>query len=117
MLSAFLKRVPWGKFLLLWALSLVMGASLLWLHYGLTPALVRPSLLLWLLVGGGLLWGTTRPKWQKAHCAWCGFRLSASSMRYDEGKEGWVLAYPCPKCGQVTEKLKTAEKAATDGPG
>jgi hypothetical protein len=115
MIQAFLKRVPWGKFLLLWALSLLMGSSLLWLHYGLTPALVRPTLLLWLMVGSGLLWGTTRPRWQKAHCAWCGFRLTASSMKHDEAKKVWVLSYPCPKCGHVTEKEKRLNHEDTKG--
>ena len=117
MLKAFLNRVPWGKFILLWALALLMGTSLLWLHYGANPAILKPAFLTWLGVGVGLLWGTTRPRWQKAHCAWCGARLTASSMRYDEAQKAWLLSYPCAKCGQVTEKIRAGAKKTTNKPG
>lgn len=84
-----------------------MGTSLLWLHYGFAPKIVVPVAYLSVGTGLGLLWGTTRPRWQKAHCAWCGMRLKAHSMRYDEKAGGWVMVYPCEKCGHVTEKVKS----------
>lgn len=104
-----LQRVPWGKFLLLWFLALLMGTSLLWLHYGFTEGIVGPLVLLGIVTGLGLLWATTRARWQKAHCSWCGFSVRAHLMRYDEGRQGWVTVYLCPKCSQSTEKFK-AEK-------
>jgi hypothetical protein len=106
MLSAFFKRVPWEKFFLLWALAILMGTSLLWLHYGFTPKIVIPDVGLALATGLGLLWGTTLPRWEKAHCAWCANRVQAHSKKYDAERKGWVTVYPCPKCGQVTEKFK-----------
>jgi hypothetical protein len=104
--AAFLKRVPWDKFLLLWFLAVLMGTSLLWLHYGFTGKIAGP--MVWLAGGSGLglLWGTTRPRWEKAHCSWCGFRVQAQSMRFDDARAGWVLRYVCAKCGQATEKFK-----------
>ncbi len=109
MTHAFLSRVPWEKFFLLWFLALLMGTSLLWLHYGFTPKIVVPVVYLAVGTGLGLLWGTTRPRWQKAHCAWCGARLKAHSMRFDKKAGGWVMIYPCDKCGHVTEKTKTSK--------
>lgn len=106
MLSSFLQRVPWEKFFLLWFLALLMGSSLLWLHYGFSPKILGPVASLAFASGLGLLWGTTRPRWQKAHCAWCGTRVRANQMKFDESKKSWVLLYRCEKCGQVTEKLK-----------
>jgi hypothetical protein len=106
MTSPFLKRVPWEKFLLLWFLGVLMGTSLLWLHFGFTPKILIPVLTLAAGTALGLLWGTTRPRWQKAHCAWCGHRVRAHSMRYDEKAGSWVTAYRCDRCGQVTEKVK-----------
>jgi hypothetical protein len=106
MLSAFLKRVPWGRFFLLWLLALLMGSSLLWLHYGYTEAMIRPLLWILAVVGAGLLWATTRPRWKRAHCAWCGWRVAATAMKYDEKTEEWVTFFHCAKCGQVTEKRK-----------
>jgi len=106
MIPSFLKRVPWEKFFLLWFLAVLMGTSLLWLHYGFTPKILVPDLLLTAGAGLGLLWGTTRPRWQKAHCAWCGARVKAHSMKFDEKAGGWVMVYPCEKCGHVTEKVK-----------
>jgi hypothetical protein len=103
---SFLKRVPWQKFFLLWFLALLMGTSLLWLHYSFTPKILMPAGILALAAALGLLWGTTRPRWQKAHCNWCGTPVRAASMRYDEGHRAWVLIYRCHKCGQVTEKNK-----------
>ena len=83
-----------------------MGGTLLWLHYGFTPKILLP--VAWLALGTalGLLWGTTRPRWQKTHCSWCGNRVRAHSMRFDEAKRAWVLIYQCEKCGNVTEKAK-----------
>lgn len=88
-----------------------MGTSLLWLHYGFTPRILGPSI--WLLGGTaiGLLWGTTRPRWEKTHCSWCAARVAASEMRYDEKKDAWTMIYRCAKCGHVTEKPK-AKKGA-----
>jgi len=86
-----------------------MGTSLLWLHYGFTARIVVPSLCLLLAAGMGLLWGTSRPRWQKAHCTWCGFRVSAAEMIFDEAKKEWVMIYHCPKCGHVTEKSKAGK--------
>jgi hypothetical protein len=105
----FLKRVPWEKFFLLWFLAFLMGSSLLWLHYGFTPKIVMP--MAWLALGTalGLLWGTTRPRWEKAHCAWCGGRVKAGAMRFEKEKAAWVMVYRCEKCGQVTEKLKNSK--------
>jgi hypothetical protein len=107
MLSSLLQRVPWDKFFLLWLLALLMGSSLLWLHYGFTPKILGPMGVLALTAALGLLWGTTRPRWQKAHCAWCGNRVRAGAMKFDEAKKAWVLVYRCEKCGQITEKLKS----------
>ncbi len=106
MLSSFLRRVPWEKFFLLWFLAVLMGASLLWLHYGFTPKILGPVGALALASALGLLWGTTRPRWQKAHCAWCGSRVKAHATRFDQVQKNWVMVYRCGKCGQVTEKLK-----------
>ncbi len=106
MLLSFLQRVPWEKFFLLWFLAILMGSSLLWLHYGFTPKILGPVGVLVLAAALGILWGTTRPRWQKAHCAWCASRVRASSMRFDEAQKAWVLVYRCEKCGQVTEKVK-----------
>ncbi len=103
----FLNRVPWEKFFLLWFLALLMGTSLLWLHYGFTPRILLPDLGLALGTGLGLLWGTTRPRWEKAHCSWCATRVSAKTMKYDEGRKGWVTVYECAKCGHITEKVKS----------
>lgn len=107
MIPAFFQRVPWEKFFLLWFLALLMGSSLLWLHYGFTPKILGPVGILALGAGLGLLWGTTRPRWQKAYCAWCASRVRASSMRFDGVQKAWVLVYRCEKCGQVTEKSKS----------
>ena len=107
MIRSFLNRVPWEKFFLLWFLAVLMGTSLLWLHYGFTAKILVPVLYLGAGSGLGLLWGTTRPRWQKAHCAWCGARVKAQSMRFDQNAGRWVMAYPCEKCGHVTEKAKT----------
>ena len=83
-----------------------MGTSLLWLHYGFTPRILGPSIGLLMASAVGLLWGTTRPRWEKAHCSWCAARVNASEMKYDETKKGWVMVYRCAKCGHVTEKSK-----------
>ena len=109
-LHPLLKRVPWEKFFLLWFLALVMGSSLLWLHYGFTAKIVVPVTWLSLLAALGILWGTTRPRWEKAYCAWCAARVQAKSKKFDRERKGWVLYYHCAQCGQVTEKFK-AEKA------
>jgi len=106
MISPLLKRVPWEKFFLLWFLAFLMGTSLLWLHYGFTAGIVGPACGLFLAAGAGLLWGTTRPRWSKAHCSWCAARVNATEMRFDESKNGWVMIYQCRKCGHVTEKFK-----------
>jgi hypothetical protein len=103
----FFSRVPWEKFFLLWFFALLMGTSLLWLHYGFTPKILVPTAWLALVTALGILWGTTRPRWQKAHCSWCGNRVRAKAMRYDEKAGGWVMVHPCDKCGHVTEKLKS----------
>ncbi len=104
--KAFLDRVPWGKFFLLWFLGVVMGSSLLWLSYGFTERTLGPLLLLVLATGIGLLWGTTRPKWQKTHCSYCLNRVSAKATRFDEAHQVWVLVYECGKCGHITEKAR-----------
>lgn len=83
-----------------------MGASLLWLHFGFTPRFLGPFEVLALGSALGILWGTTRPRWEKAHCAWCAERLQAHSKKYDQERKGWVTLYPCAKCGHVTEKFK-----------
>lgn len=105
-LPGFFNRVPWGKFFLLWFLALLMGTSLLWLHYGFTAKILMPVGWLALAAGLGILWGTTRPRWQKAHCAWCANRVQASTMRFDEKAAAWVTVYRCEKCGHLTEKVK-----------
>jgi hypothetical protein len=105
-----LKRVPWEKFFLLWFLAILMGTSLLWLHYGFTPKIVMPMGCLTTATALGLLWGTTRPRWEKAHCSWCAARVQAKAKQYDRDRGGWVMFYDCAKCGHVTEKFK-AEKA------
>lgn len=110
MIFSFFQRVPWEKFFLLWFLAFLMGSSLLWLHYGFTPKILGPAGILALASAAGLLWGTTRPRWQKAHCAWCGYRVRANVMKFDEARKAWVLLYRCEKCGQVTEKLKNKER-------
>ena len=102
----FFVRVPWDKFLLLWFLAILMGGSLLWLHYGSTPGIVRPTAGLALGSGVGLLWATTRPHWQKAHCAWCGARVKAKTLRLDRGKGAWLAVYKCEGCGHTTEKYQ-----------
>ena len=108
---SFLSRVPWGKFLLLWFLALLMGASLLWLHYGFTAGILVPFLWLAAFSGPGLLWATTRPRWEKAHCSWCAARVRAKAARYDEASGGWVMIYECDKCGHRTEKAKRSQGA------
>ena len=108
-LSNFLNRVPWEKFFLLWFLAFLMGSSLLWLHYGFTPRILVPVLWLVLCAGLLLLWGTTRPRWQKAHCSWCAARVTAAAMKYDEQRNSWVTYYHCLKCGNTTEKLKSVK--------
>ncbi len=110
-LGTLLSRVPWGKFLLLWFLGVLMGTSLLWLHYGFTSAIRAPFAWLVGAVGIALLWGTTRPRWQKAHCSWCMARVTASEMKFDKDREGWVTYYNCAKCGHVTEKVKPGKGA------
>jgi hypothetical protein len=109
MSSAIIKRVPWEKFFLLWFLAVLMGTSLLWLHYGFTPKIVMPVDCLAAATGLGLLWGTTRPRWEKAYCSWCATRVQAKAKQYDRNRGGWVMLYDCAKCGHVTEKFK-AEK-------
>ncbi|HJT24595.1 MAG TPA: hypothetical protein VJ873_08455 [bacterium] len=109
MFSALLQRVPWEKFFLLWFLAVLMGSSLLWLHYGFSPKILGPVGLLVFVSALGLLWGTTRPRWQKAHCDWCGTRVKASVMKFDQARKVWVLLYRCEKCGQMTEKLKSGK--------
>jgi hypothetical protein len=106
MIFSFFNRVPWEKIFLLWFLALLMGTTLLWLHYGFTLRILWPVLWLALGTGAGLLWGTTRPRWEKAHCSWCAARVSAKAMKYDKGRKGWVRVYECAKCGHVTEKFK-----------
>jgi hypothetical protein len=103
---SFCNRVPWGKFFLLWFLALLMGSSLLWLHYGFTRKILVPTSLFALGSAMGILWGTTRPRWQKAHCSWCGSRVGAHSMRFEPDTKIWVLTYLCSKCGQATERRK-----------
>ncbi len=105
-LSLFLQRVPFGKFFLLWFLALLMGISLLWLHYGLSSGIIVPFLFLGAVTGPGLLWAVTRPRWEKAHCSWCGSRVRAVAVRRETAGEGWVLVYSCGKCGHLTEKQK-----------
>jgi len=106
MLFPFLKRVPWEKFFLLWFLALVMGSSLLWLHYGFTAKILMPAAWLALGTAMGLLWGTTRPRWEKAYCSWCAARVQAKAKKFDEKRKGWVTFYECAKCGHMTEKFK-----------
>lgn len=114
MIPPFIQRIPWPKFLLLWFLALLMGASLLWLHYGFTPKILMPVAWLALGAGAGLVWGTTRPRWQKAHCAWCGARVAAKAVRRDGEKKAWVTVYECARCGQVTEKTASGGKAGLE---
>ncbi|HUO57722.1 MAG TPA: hypothetical protein VMV05_06050 [bacterium] len=66
---------------------------------------------LWLVLGAGslLLWATTRPRWQKAHCSWCGARVTASAMKFDEKGGVWITYYQCLKCGHTTEKTKSTK--------
>ena len=106
MISSFLQRVPWQKFFLLWFLALLMGNALLWLHYGFTQRILGPEIWLAMGTGLGLLWGTTRPRWQKASCSWCGNRVKATATRFDEKTKQWMMVYHCEKCGQTTEKAK-----------
>lgn len=107
--SLLLKRVPWEKFFLLWFLALLMGTSLLWLHYGFTAGILGPMACLAMVSGFGLLWGTTRPRWENTYCSWCAARIQAKVKKYDPDRKGWVMLYDCAKCGHVTEKFK-AEK-------
>ena len=106
MTTSFLKRVPWEKFLLLWFLALLMGTALLWLHYGFTERILAQYLWLMPVTGAGLLWGTTRPRWEKTHCSWCAQRVNATEMKYDEARGTWITFYHCAKCGNVTKKSK-----------
>jgi hypothetical protein len=99
-----LGQVPWGKFFLLWILAVLMGGSLLWLHWGFTSRMVPPLLALALGTGLSLLWATQLPRWRKAHCAWCGARVRAGSSLRAGGEKGLVWVYKCEICGQVTEK-------------
>ena len=103
------QRVPWGKFFLLWFLAVLMGTSLLWLHFGFSSGLWGPAGLLVLAAGLGLLWATTRPRWQKAHCSWCAAPVVAKAQKFDKSRGSWVLVYQCAKCGHVTEKLRVAK--------
>lgn len=105
-IASFLKRVPWEKFFLLWFLAVLMGSSLLWLNFGFTQKTLTPLGILILVSGLGLIWGTTRPKWQKAHCSYCLNRVSAKATRFDEEHQVWVLVYECEKCGHITEKTR-----------
>lgn len=88
-----------------------MGTSLLWLHYGFTPRILGPILCLISVSGVFLLWATTRPRWQKAHCSWCGARVSAKATKYDEQQKRWMMVYECLKCGHLTEKRETSKGA------
>ncbi len=99
-------RVPWKKFFLLWALALLMGGSVFWLHWGFSARTLYYLMALAGTVGMGLLWATSRPYWEKAYCSWCGGRVNAQSSRWDEKRCGLIYLYPCPSCGQVSEKLK-----------
>jgi hypothetical protein len=105
-IKVFLNRVPWGRFFLLWFLGVLMGASLLRLHYDFSKKILLPLALLIPAVGLGLLWSTTLPKWQKAHCSFCMNRVSAKATRFDKPKQVWVLIYECEKCGHITEKAQ-----------
>lgn len=109
MRRSYIGKIPWVKFFLLWGLAILMGGSLLWLHCGLTSRLVPPLLALALGTGLGLLWATTLPQWQKAHCAWCGARVRARSSRRDERGKGLVWIYKCESCGHVTEKSSISQ--------
>jgi hypothetical protein len=109
LIASFLKRVPWEKFFLLWFFSLLVWISLLWLHYGFTERILVPLACLWGATGLGLLWATTRPRWEKTHCSWCGARVTAKATRYDKAK-GWLMVYDCAKCGHLTEKSKTLKQ-------
>ncbi len=87
-----------------------MGTSLLWLNYGLSLRILEPMGLLLLATGAGLLWATTRPRWEKAHCSWCMARVTAHEMKYDEAKASWIVIYACSKCGHMTEKIKVKKE-------
>jgi hypothetical protein len=113
MFSLLLKRVPWEKFFLLWFLALLMGTSLLWLHYGFTPKILMPEAWLAMATALGLLWGTTRPRWEKTYCSWCSARVQAQAKKFDRKKGGWVTVYQCAKCGQVTEKFGAVQSHPT----
>jgi hypothetical protein len=108
--SDWLERVPWDKYFLLWFLAIFMGSSLLWLHYGFTEKILFPLVLLAVITALGLLWGTTRPEWQKAHCAWCAGRVRAKATRFDKKLRTWILIYECSKCGHLTEKTRSGER-------
>ena len=86
-----------------------MCSSLLWLSLGLNEKTLGPLAVLALATGIGLLWGTTLPKWQKAHCSFCLNRVTAKATRFDEVNQVWVLIYECEKCGHITEKAKKPE--------
>jgi hypothetical protein len=109
-IGSLFKRVPWEKFFLLWFLAVLMGCSLLWLNFGFTQRTLLPLGILILVSGLGLLWGTTLPKWQKAHCSYCLNRVSAKAMRFDEEHQVWVMIYECEKCGHITEKARGSVK-------
>ena len=73
-----------------------MGTSLLWLHFGFTGRIVLPALSLAAAAGVGLLWATTRPRWEKAHCSWCGASVRAKSLATEKGRAGWRITYAAP---------------------
>ena len=104
--SHFKNRVPWKKFFLLWALAMIMGGSVFWLHWGFTLHTYKYLMVLGGAAGLGLLWATSRPRWEKAYCSWCGGRVTAQSSRWDEKRGCLIFLFPCPSCGQVSEKHK-----------
>ena len=97
-----LQRVPWGKFFLLWFLAILMAACLLWLHYAFSAPMLPPLEIFSAASGLGLLWATSRPRWKKAYCAWCGAKVQAKEMRINE--KGTLFIFVCGACGHVTEK-------------
>ena len=102
--AGWMGKIPWVKFFLLWGLAILMGGSLLWLHWGFTSQFVGPFVWMVIAVGTGLLWATSRPQWKKVYCSWCGSRVKAHTSRKDEKGKGWVFLYPCQACGHITEK-------------